>query len=247
MESSSLRTLKADGKELERSFLEQLRDLVGDFPRGPLIPGETPDFRIDLGAEILGIEVTRLMDESERRDESEWDSIVREAGALARTCLPAVDVAVGFRSGARVDKRNRKVIAAALVQAVSERLPVPSEHLTIFNDWRGSLPECVHCIDIHRSERLSGHVWSVLDGGMGRTECHSEIQSRISHKEKKLPKCLEACSRCWLLVVTPKDEPSSFFEPDGLTRTTVYSSAYERVFFLDAFSNRFFELLLRPG
>jgi hypothetical protein len=235
-------------KEREQFFVEQLRCLVTGFPNGLLIPSipveEPPDFRVDLGTGILGIEVTEFPDQSRKAMESEWESVLREAESLAATRVPPLDVAVHFNATARVNKANRREIAEALVSAVSSRLPAPSEQLRVVNTWRGPLPESVHSIHVYRSERGTDHLWSVLDGGMGKTECSSEIQSAVSRKERRLSQCLEKCDRCWLLIVASGSEPSSFFEPDACTRAMVYVSGFERVFFLNSFSKRHFELLL---
>lgn len=170
---------------------------------------------------------------------------VQVSGKSTASSLPALDVAVNFRPGSRVDKKNRKRIAVGLVDAVSNHVPAPSKQVQILNTWRRPLPECVAFIHLHRSERLSGHVWSALDGKMSKAACHAEIQGRMPAKERKLGKCLQGCSRCWLVVVATRTESSSFFEPDDRTTVTAYHSGYDRVFFLDAFSNRYFELVLQ--
>jgi hypothetical protein len=57
----------------------------------------------------------------------------------------------------------------------------------------------VHSVHVYRPERLGAHLWTVLDGGMCKTECHSEIQGALTRKEPRLSRCLER----WPSVLAP--------------------------------------------
>jgi hypothetical protein len=234
--------LNAKQKEREQQYVEQIREFVPDFPDGSLLPGETPDFRVDLGGEILGIEVTEVPNQRRRAVESEWDSILRDAETLAGRSLPHLDVAVSFDASHHIRKPDRGRIGKALVSAVAAHLPPHGEQTQIRNSWRGALPDAVRMIHVARYDRLTGHCWTPLDGGMVTTDCRSEIQNAVDRKQRRLPACLEKCRRCWLLIVASGNAPSSFLDPDVSTRLARFSSEFDRAFFLNAFSSRWFEL-----
>lgn len=235
----------------ELRYLSKFKDNFVDFPPGEVRCGRPPepDVVIELSSgDIVGIEVTELYKDeasgsSSKSRESEQNKVIRAARCqLEDDGVSPLDVAVYFDPDATMKKRDREALIRWLVDFVSEHLPTSEGNFTFNNTFDGSFPESVSGIRISRFFVLSRHHWSVPNAAYVQSNFVRGLQSRIAEKAVRYKSYKQVCERCWLLVVADGFEPSSLFDLNGSTLSQVYESPFERTFFLEAFSGRWFEL-----
>lgn len=235
----------------EQWYVSRFRGAFADFPQGKVRRGTPPepDFVIDSeGGETVGIEVTELYQgeasgSPAKRQESERAGVVAAARRQSEEAgVPPVNVAVYFGDYLPLVKADRATVTSGIASLVSKHLPAPDETVTIENRFDGEFPDCVAGIRISRLSALTSYNWSVPAAGYVHLNSVGELQRRISEKAHRYAAYQIACGRCWLLIVAEGFAPSSLFEASDATRVHVYESPFERTFFLEAFSARWFEL-----
>jgi hypothetical protein len=71
------------------------------------------------------------------------------------------------------------------------------------------------------------------------------FQNDIREKARLLPRYLERCDRCWLVLAADAARPSSFIEPNQASLAHTYESPFERTYFLDCSQGRPVQLATR--
>lgn len=231
-------------KRLATGFLEML-NLPPDVARLP--DGSGPDFRIMLGDEPVGLELTRLY-----RDDTDAGASFRQleglqyqvAGGAQRRWDdrrgPPVVVYIHFLPRSAPKKAEIPRLAEALVQLVEARLPDLGGIVSIDREWGRSnvVPNGVSGITICRPPRATSSAWFVPQSGMVPDLSADTVQTRITSKNQRLARYTSRPPRNWLLLVAEGFGASSTFTFTEEALEHVYESSFERTYLLEAFSRR---------
>lgn len=243
-------------KDRELHYLQILREKLGDFPEGAVVPDEEPDFLISTREGPLGIEVRQIFKSDDNRPprqatESEARCIVAQAQETAvNRDLPGLAVAVTFSPYTSLKKSARSQHAASLFEAIAKHMPEEGRTIRSGHDldlpWK-DLPKFVSQLRIFRPPEPCAHFWRVHGGGWVQTDCVDLLTEAIDAKNKLLSAYLDKCSRCWLVLAAEGFDDSNLIQPAQESAQHIYHSLFDRTFYLEVFSRNVVELRTSKG
>jgi hypothetical protein len=238
--------LQAAKKADERRFVEILTEKLDAFPPGKLIDSESPDFLVATPEGVIGIEVTKIHHADEcRQHESECRSLVDAACRLyeSESTIP-LEVKVHFGRCTQFNKRNRGKFARILANLVLTNIPQPDSWIDLENNWEnpGFFPYEIVGLSIIRLSAFRRNFWSVPSAGFFQEDFAPKIEAIITTKEHAISTYETDCTRRWLLIVAEGNSASTFFDPSTKTLQHSYSSSFDRIFLVEAFRRKVWEL-----
>jgi hypothetical protein len=238
--------LQAGKKAEERRFVEILAEKLAAFPPSKLIDSESPDFLVATSEGVLGIEVTKIHHANEpRQQESECRSLVDAACRLYEneSTIP-VEVKVHFGGSTQFNKRNKGKFARILANLVLTNIPRPNSLLSLDNNWENPrfFPYEIAGLSIIRLSAFRRNFWSVPSAGFFQEDFAPKIEAIIAIKEHAMRTYKTDCIERWLLIAAEGNSASTFFDPSKKTRQHSYRSSFDRIFFLEAFRRKVWEL-----
>ena len=242
--------MPAEKKARERWFLDAFREQLPDFPDGQIEASEKPDFLVAGRFRTIGFEVTSLHQESGSasfgpKQEAEQKTIVQKAQEMyEQVNTTPVWVHVYFSHHAVFNRQNRSRFTRALADLVMANVPNDDALVQLDNPYNDleRFPIEFDRIEIERRAVVTKNFWSSPSGGIVGEHFVPLLQTAISAKETSLLGYNTACSEQWLLVVMEGMTPSTLFDPSKSTLDHLYSSSFGRVFLLDAFRCKQWEL-----
>lgn len=237
-------------KARERRFVELLKEAYPDFPSGEIVADERqerPDVVVVSVQGSIGIEITSLHDRNLKRAESECEKTVLDACRVyEKQNLPKLHVSVHIGRENSFNRTNRNKFAATIANLVSVNVPPPGEYASVENDFNdpGRFPFEIDSIYIYQYSWPDENCWTAPSAGLYRENFVEELQRVISEKDSKLSGYEPDCIQQWLLVVAENGSPSTFFDPSNDTVNHNYKSAFDKVFLMELFKLKLFELKL---
>ena len=231
-------------KQTETDHLMRFKENLAGFPEGDIVPSESPDFTVEARSRRIGIEIVGLFrDELDsgglprRARERLQDKLLWEATRLYEAkdeAMPFVEVGVHWSSHVPVTKSRLQEVAAVLADLVATNLPDLGGHVRIgypHPAWK-SLPREVDHLFVSRPASLPENAWGSSRGDTVPTLTSDDLQEAIDRKEGKLPSYRRGCSEVWLLVVSDGLAPSNHFELAPEVESALFSTDFDRVFYL---------------
>lgn len=205
-----------------------------DIRSGVITHADSPDFRVRIGCNIIGVEVRRLFTSpGGPAIESTQESIFDEACLKAeRLNLPPAHVTLFFnlRRPLRVAARRR--ITDAVVQVVADNMPAEGDNVDL--EHRPGQPPEVDLIQINRQRRREVGRWRAdFEFSKFANNISGILREAIAEKATRLPRYLKVCNECWLLLVADSFKPSGNLRFDGVERQDTFSSPFTRTYVLD--------------
>lgn len=237
-------------KEIELHYLNLLRKSLGDFPAGLIVSRESPDFILEMESGKIGLEVTSVHKSADsfgnypKVQENECTMLVNESLILFENMgLPFVEVVFHFNHHTKFNKHNRSQLAHKIAMLVAQNIPLNNSWKMVVNDSTNPsyFPYEIDSISIARYGHTKNY-WSKSGGGFVQEDFTSELQIAIDKKNQKVLKFNKECKAHWLLVVIEGLDDSSLFEPSELTLTNKYLSRFEKIYLLDRFGAKGYEL-----
>jgi hypothetical protein len=127
---------------------------------------------------------------------------------------------------------------------VAANIPAANDFAELENDWDNPtvFPFEIHSVSILRHAVLKRNYWTIPSAGWFRENIARELQETITKKEARIRGYDAGCAALWLLIVAENNGPSAFFDPSESTLSHPYVASFDRVFFLDLFKAKAFEL-----
>ncbi len=195
-----------------------------------------PDFTVSHQGGTLGVEITEIYvpekthGKTLREHEAAKQKVMNDARERAvKAGLPSLCVRVNFQGD--LAKGRVAPLTEALFHIVKCHCPeADSEEIEL--DGESGLPNEFWRVYIHNYGD-GEQDWDYIEAGGVATEFSSHIQEKIDTKSKKLPKYLQHCRTCWLIIAALGNRPSSFYHLTDRVETVQYISAFEKVFFVN--------------
>jgi hypothetical protein len=239
-----------ENKARERRFVELFKEAYFNFPEGEIVADEgqeRPDVVVVSSQGKIGIEITSLYDSKLKRTESECEKAVLEARRIyEKQNLPKLHVSVHIGGESSFNRTNRKGFAATIANLVAANVPPPGKYAAVENDFNDPkrFPYEIDSIYIYQYSWPDENNWTAPSAGFYREHFVEELQRVISEKDSKLKGYMPGCKEQWLLVVAENSSPSTFFDPSEETVNHRYKSAFHKVFVMELFKVKVFELKL---
>jgi hypothetical protein len=183
-----------DKKRVELAYLEEARRASSIFPPGELVPHERPDFLLPTATGKIGIEVTELCREAERREGARLHNVPRKAQAYYRRLRDPKPVSVS-----PAFHRAEEVPFQQLVESLA--LFVHSHRNNHGNFNRGLPRGYCHIGVFEPIEQLDGDKWRCFAGFDVVLAPKELIEHRIAEKNDLVAAYRESAPEAWLLIV----------------------------------------------
>lgn len=227
---------------MECEYFASFRHFEPEIQSGSVTYSDDPDFRVDVGGRIIGVEVTRLFKPEGKQDvESTKERIFEAACRKAQEQkLPPADVTMFFTLHGSLNSAARSRIADAVVRVVAEQMPAEGETIDLVG-CPGQPPE-VDLIIANRIHCCAPGRWLWNEGGKVEKDVAHVVQEAIDGKAERLSSYLERCSECWLLLVADSFRAPSKLAFDNSCQSHVFVSPFARTFVLDFGKGRLYRL-----
>lgn len=153
----------------------------------------------------------------------------------------------------RTTGAKRRFLTKAEKQGIAENIALfvgthmPAQGCSVDCDWRPGQPRQVDLIQINRVGPVDRHNWRWLEYNAIQYNAIKRFQDTITKKSKMYDACLHKCDECWLLVVADSFLSSGNIHPDAPSLSHVYTSPFNRIYFLDLVLGRIAHLNTKPG
>ena len=239
-------------QEVDEEWVARLLfSILGIGPIRALRRGNlTPDLVADFDDQQIALEVTEIFVPSDGA-RVPYQAVENYRQQLLETCEvdwhrhgnPAVEVHVHFNPSATILKNQIGALAAQLCKAIVTHLPSADGYAELEFDWdrRDSfLPEQVAAIQVLRLPAGYESHWLGADAGFIGSLTRALVQDRIDRKRRGNYR--EGTAASWLLIVADGRRVSGTFSISESLTEHRYHSQFDRVFLLEIFSKRAFEL-----
>jgi len=237
-----------DIKENEKYYLNILLTYLEIKP-DKIISTESPDFKIIVNKDKIGIELTRIFTETGNPPlqaiESDYNKIANYVTQrLEASKVTPLEVDLIFSQNPIQRLKSKEEIGNKIFFLIKRNTPDKDKYLTIKNDFENDkmFPYELSNINIENLSVLDKHSVSSNRFGWVNKNFSDLIQKIIEKKEIKLKKYDKTCNNFWLLIHTERSSGASMFEPSNKTVLQVYSSKFAKVFFIDGFEKKVFPL-----
>ncbi len=224
-------------KKFEATALNRLMEALSGEGAKLVAHDDRPDGIVDFNGKRVGVEVRNILESAEKTGsavkqfEAEQDLAIGRAREIYGDG-PSLQVSVDFQQG-EFRKKDRDRIANDIAKIVSE-LSVDMQYLER-REWEPD-PRSWHAhLNSVRVTRVDKGVWYRPLTGYMNCDVKKLIEHAVAEKEKLVPKYLEKCDECWLLIVADWQSTAAFHEFDQsapeLFRVT--SSILKRIYLDD--------------
>lgn len=238
-------------KDLERQYLDRVRDLLADFPPGVVHEGEQPDFLVATADRVIGIEITELHRANNSQPvpmqgrEAIRDQIVQRAkalyegekGPLINCCVHLKDLSYRRTD---IEPLAAKIAALAKRNIPPKGMPAKREQY----DWvnREYFPEEVDYIRVARFEGLTENFFGTAGSTWAEPLTPDTVRAVIDAKEGNIDEYLRRCAEVWLVIVTDGQTMSTWFNSADQVKAAAFTTRFARVIILRLFGSELIEL-----
>lgn len=209
-------------------------------PRPP-----APDILGEFTGRRVGVEITRFLRDSEKREESAQDRCLRTAHEEYLTSgSPDVSVRVSWVFFKPILRPALTDVSKMLCEFVASNLPPVGGYWQREPVWPSPLAEYVNFVSMERFKYEGKRHWTCMRPGWFPALGSDELRAIIATKEPNVPAYRAFCDDLWLLIAS-EGEPSSFAEVSESTLLEQYVTGFDRVFFLNSVPRKAFELTVR--
>jgi hypothetical protein len=241
-------------KQLEILLIQYFRDCYSDFPKGKVVPSESPDFIVTLKSKNnLGIELTRLNPHNAKDPDQSEISQIHTRNKIIETALSlyeqssALKLFVKFLFSEKHPVPPEKEISTAVTLANIIRKSTSSKHPDSF--FRESLSfeqqktGLKEILIVHHPD-LKSHVWE-RSNNLGISEnIFDDIRVAIHKKDEKLRLYQkQRLNYYWLVIITDRLLDIKRYNLSDKMMNNHFISRFQHVFLFDLIKSEVFQLV----
>jgi hypothetical protein len=238
-------------KTEEKYYLDLFKKYFRGFPQGEIKPCERPDFLIINDNKTIGIELTKIYQQNSRnlpfpaKDSIANDIVLRIKSLLEKNNHNVYEVHLNLSIDRNLTIKERDLIAKKIFRLVKQRILTSNIPCEIDNDFEDleKFPEEVSRISVYKLPNLLSPFVSDAKAGWMQYDMIDLLQETINRKSDKVNQYF-SCKQLWLLIHTVSMSSGAFFNPSEETLNHYYSSCFDRVFYLNSFDKKVYELKL---
>lgn len=243
-----------DKKQLEIVLLEYFRESYSDFPRGAIVPSESPDFIVSLkNHHLLGIELTRLnpgnaviQSPAQIAAIASRERIIELAREIFEKHLShRLFVKLLFAEKTNINVDREMVIAVQLSSIIREK--VKDRNRNVFfriSLVQPELPGEIESVLIVNHPQLINPIWERSNNLGVSTNVVEDIRSSIRKKDDKMRIYQKQhLNYYWLLIFTDRLRGIRSYNLSEKVRNHQFESRFQHVFLFDLVKSDIYELI----
>jgi hypothetical protein len=246
--------MQADKKQVEIVLMNYFRSCYPDFPKGKLVPTESPDFQLKMkNAHVLGIELTRLnpvnavpvLPEEKVENEYREQLIEKIKAHYERTCQCNLFVKFLFSEKQKITPERELVIAIKTALVIKESVGRKSgKQFFKVVIPASQLPHGFDGISIVYHPVLETQVWERSNNLGVSNNVVDDIHKAIHKKDEKLRLYQkQRLNYYWLLITTDRLRGVKGYNLSNKIRTSKFESRFQHVFLFDLVRSKIHELV----
>lgn len=246
--------MQPEKKQLEVLLMNYFRECNPDFPKGRLVPSESPDFVLTLKSKNnLGIELTRLNplnakepDNKELSKNKTRERIIESAKELFEgTSSLKLFVKFLFSESEKITKERELSVSVQLAnlvrQAVSNKNPQAFFRESVSADV---LPNGLEAILIVHHPELKVSFWERSNNLGVSEDVVADIRQAIHKKDEKLRHYQkQRLNYYWLLITTDRLRGVKNYNLPNKIMNHTFHSRFQHVFLFDLIKSDVFQLV----
>ena len=246
--------MQTEKKHLEILLIQYFKEYYNDFPKGLILPSESPDFVVQLKSlNILGIEITRLnpgnaeipnellMKKNEFRNH--FIEIVKE---LVEKDIPHHLFVKFLFSEKQIIREERKLMAAIKTANVIRKATIIKSTDSFFklSIPSGQLPSGIDEILLVNHPIMQTSIWERSNNLGISNNVLDDIRTAIHKKDEKLRIYQkQRLNFYWLLIVTDRLRGVKSFNLANKIMNHKFHSNFQRVFLFDLVKSKVYVLV----
>lgn len=246
--------MQPEKKQLEVLLMNYFRECNPDFPKGRLVPSESPDFILTLKSKNnLGIELTRLNplnaripDEMDLRKKRTREKIIESAKTLFEgTSSLKLFVKFLFSENEIIPEERELSVSVQLTNIV--RKAVANKNPQAFfreSVTAEALPEGLEALLIVHHPGLKVSFWERSNNLGVSEDVVADIREAIHKKDEKLLHYQkQRLNYYWLLITTDRLRGVKNYNLPNKIMNHTFHSRFQRVFLFDLIKSDVFQLV----
>lgn len=246
--------MQADKKQIEVLLISYFREFYKEFPKGKVVPSESPDFIVKMkNAHLLGLELTRLnpanalpLSEQEKAEiEFREQLILKTKEHYERNCQLNLFVKFLFSEKGKIKPERELALAVRLAFLIKEQVQNKNGK-SFFKEsiHKSKLPEGLEEVVIIYHPGLETPVWERSNNLGVSNDVVDDIRKSINKKDEKLRLYQkQRLNYYWLLIITDRLRGIKNFNLSNRIIKHEFQSRFQHVFLLDLVKGEIFELV----
>ncbi len=246
--------MQPDKKQLEILLIQYFKDCYSDFPKGKIIPSESPDFIVTLKSKnSLGIELTRLNPLNAKLPDAEEllkKGIREEIVLLAKSLFEDTNshklfVKFLFSENMPIHQESTVSKAAQLANIIRQIVEGKSEESFFRHSLHvENLPDGVESLLVVNHPEMKTSVWE-RSNNLGVSEnVVADIREAIHKKDEKLKHYQkQRLNYYWLLITTDRLRGVKTYNLSEKIMNHAFESRFQHVFLFDLIKSKVFQLV----
>ncbi|WP_167615743.1 hypothetical protein [Maribellus sediminis] len=236
--------MQDEKKQLEVLLINYFRECYDAFPKGRIVPAESPDFMVKAPSKrLLGIELTRLHS-AVSPDETQNRILQLSQELYERSDHHKLLVKVLFSEKHPIHAESELALSARLANSIRNAVKSRNER-SFFNLNLEStqLPTGIEKLALIHHPQFEESVWESVNSAYPSPDIVKDIKVAIDKKEQKLPLYRRHhFDEYWLVISCDHIQNTRSFRKQNPIQDELFHSGFRRVFLFEILSGRVFEL-----
>jgi hypothetical protein len=246
--------MQPEKKQLEVLIMDYFRESYPDFPKGKVLPSESPDFTIGMkNRRFLGIELTRLNpgnadlpDELAIVENRFREQIIEKAKTLfGQSSSLKLFVKFLFSDSKKISPERELMVTVEATNAI--RKNVKSKNGDSFfkvSVPKGDLPQGIDDILVVNHPGMETSIWERANNLGVSNDVIDDLRVSIQKKDEKLRLYQKNhLNYYWLLITTDRLRGVKNFNLPNKVRNHKFESRFQHVFLFDLMTADIYELI----
>lgn len=246
--------MQPEKKQLEVLIINYFRESYSDFPKGKIVPTESPDFTISMkNYHILGIELTRLnpgnaeaLNDTEIAENRFREQIIEKSKALFEHGLELkLFVKFLFSEELKIQPENELMVVVQTVNAIRNAIQSQNENSFFkLSISRNQLPEGMEEILVVHDPGMETSIWELSNNLGISTDVVDDLRKAIYKKDEKLRLYQKNhLNYYWLLITTDRLRSTKSFNLPNKIMNHKFESRFQQVFLFDLMKSDIYQLI----
>ena len=236
--------MQDEKKQLEVLLINYFRECYDAFPKGRIVPAESPDFMIKAPSKRrLGIELTRLHS-AVSPDEIKNGILKLSQELYERSDHHKLLVKVLFSDKHPINAESELALSARLANNIRNAVKTRNERSFFSVNLESTqLPTGIEKLTLIHHPQLKESVWEWVNSAYPAQDIVKDIKVAIDKKEQKLPFYRRHhFDEYWLVINCDHIQNTKSFREQNPIQDELFHSEFRRVILFEILSRRVFEL-----